>query len=166
MTSEHLTQTPQRCPAVHSTHPEMYGAPSETQFEALCMYIDLLEKFEDSTAGRRCSSLLECGNYRLRKMFDDVYAAINDALPGMDEGVNYTASQLCGADFWSGLHRNDRSAAGICLAFMVKHSMVPLTMHRTRSGKGKKKYHLTPKRTPIARSVAVAPRPASNIFNL
>jgi hypothetical protein len=166
MTSEHLTQTPQRCPAVLSTHSETHGASSETQFQTAFMYSEFFERFEDSPAGRRCASLLECGNYSSRKMLDAVYAAINDALPGMDEGVNYTASQLCGADFWSGLYRNDRSAAGICLAFMVKHSMVPLTMHRTRSGKGKKKYHLTPKRTPIARSVAVAPRPASNIFNL
>jgi hypothetical protein len=166
MNSERLTQTPQGCPAVLSTHPETHGASSETQSETAFMYSDLFEKFEDSTAGSRCASLLEYGNYRIRKMFDHVYAAINYAQSGMDDGVNYTASQMCGGDFWSGLHKNDKSAAGMCLAFMVNNFMVPLTMHRTRSGRGTKKYHLTPKRTQIPSAVAMAPRPASTIFNL
>jgi hypothetical protein len=139
---------------------------SETYFVNTDMYLDLFEMFEDSPAGRSCASLLERGIHKPRQMFDDVYAAVTNALPGMDDCVNYTAAQICGSDVWAGLHRNEKSAAGMCLAFMVKHSMVPLTMHRTRSGKGKRKYHLTPKRTQIAIAVAMAPRPASNIFNL
>jgi hypothetical protein len=130
------------------------------------MYSDLFEEFENSWSGRRCATLLEHGIHKPRQMFDDVYAAVTNALPRMVDRVNYTASQLCGPEFWAGLHKNDKSAAGMCLAFMVRESMIQLTMHRTPSGGGKRKYHRTPKRSQNASAVAMVPRPASNMFNL
>ena len=63
-------------------------------------------------------------------------------LPTLDPARKHSSRDLCGSDTWSALKPRQYICAGMCIAFLVTHGVLPLHMHITRSGKGSKTYWL------------------------
>ena len=75
-------------------------------------------------------------------MWDTVHSEVAWALPHLMEGGKYTTEQLCGPDMWAPWFTVEHRIAGMCVAYLVKVGAIPLVLHLTRSGKGKKRYCL------------------------
>ncbi len=43
------------------------------------------------------------------------------------EGASYELSDICGTEFWSKLNRGEVIKAGMCMAWMVRKEILPLT---------------------------------------
>lgn len=113
------------------------------------MKVEIFEAFAETGSGRRAATLLANRMITPRQMFDAVHVAVVYALPNLIGGSLYTTEQLCGTALWATWRVADRRVVGMCLAYQVKVSAVPLVLHRTMSGKGKKRYCLTPVKTPV-----------------
>jgi len=100
-----------------------------------------LVAFFRSWRGKRCRSLI--GNRATVRWARTVYAHVVPATAKLDPKRKVTAGDLFGADDWNGLRRAYQVCAGIFIAFVVSSTdLLPLRMHKTRSGKGTKKYWL------------------------
>lgn len=108
------------------------------------MNSSIFETFKKTPAGRRATTLLRASSLASAQLFNAVHAAVVEHLPYLDDGRRYTTEELCGPELWSTWFTAERRVAGMCLAHLVKVDSVPLTLHYTRSGKGKKRYHLSP----------------------
>ena len=104
------------------------------------------EIFMKSSSGHRAAALLRASNIRPAQLYDAVHAAVVEHLPYLDDCRRYTTEELCGSELWSQWHIAAVRVAGMCLAHLVKVGSVPLALHYTRSGKGKKRYYLRPER--------------------
>lgn len=68
------------------------------------------------------------GGYPVSKFFfDSIRRQVEEVLPALARGENYTTKILCGKDFWSQLGNGERILAGRCLADMVVRNILPLT---------------------------------------
>jgi len=102
------------------------------------MTIDF-EYFASTASGRRATSLL--GNKRaVEDLYERTFGAVAESAPHVGLGKLRTTEQLCGGSIWINLRTAERCVAGMCLAFQVSLDALPLAMHRTPSGKGKKRY--------------------------
>lgn len=99
------------------------------------------EAFSKTSAGR-CSATLAKRFSTLppNQLWNAVYSAATMLVPQLMEGSKNTTEQLCGPDIWLPWLTVERRIAGMCMAYMVKVRVVPLTLHLTPSGKGKKRY--------------------------
>ena len=109
------------------------------------------EAFSKTSAGR-CSATLAKRFSTLppKQLWNAVYSAAAMPVPQLKEGSKYTTEQLCSLDIWSPLLTVERRIAGMCLAYMVKVGAVPLRLHLTPSGKGKKRYFLPTMKVSVA----------------
>lgn len=108
------------------------------------MSSSIFETFEKTSAGRRAATLLRDSIVTPAQFYDAVHVAVVEHLPYLDDGRRYTTEEQCGPELWSAWFTGERRVAGMCLAHLVKVGSVPLTLHYTRSGKGKKRYYLSP----------------------
>ena len=109
------------------------------------MTTQIYDSFSKTSAGRRSAGLLRKHSViPLKQLCDAVHTEVVWTLPHLSKGGKYTAEELCGPDMWLAWFTGERRVAGMCLAHLVKVGSVPLTLHYTRSGKGKKRYFLSP----------------------
>lgn len=102
------------------------------------MTIDF-EYFVSTASGRRATSLL--GNKSaVADLYERTFGAVAESAPHVGLGKLRTTEQLCGRGMWINLWTAERRVAGMCLAFQVSLDALPLAVHRTPSGKGKKRY--------------------------
>lgn len=59
-------------------------------------------------------------------------------------GKKYLARELWGDLGWSGWSRGRKVCAGICLSYLVERQAISLRWHRTRSGRGPRRYTRLP----------------------
>ena len=48
-------------------------------------------------------------------------------IPGLEVGVSYELSEICGTEFWKELGRGEVLKAGLYMSYMVCEEMLPLT---------------------------------------
>jgi hypothetical protein len=58
--------------------------------------------------------------------YEAILLQVDEVLPALECGVNYTAKMLCGETFWASI-KGDCTLAGRCLADMVAQEKLPLT---------------------------------------
>ena len=102
--------------------------------------------------GQRCSATL--GEGPALQLLRDVFEHISANLGGLTPTRKHAARQLYGTEAWAAFQRPRlRNCAGMCLAFLVTARLLPLQLHKTRSGKGSRHYWLRPQRDPSATAV-------------
>jgi len=99
------------------------------------------DAFHSSARGRRCRAML--GDRSADRMLRHVYAWCSRNLPALDPARKHLSRELCGSVTWSVLKPKEYICAGMCIAFLATHGVLPLRMHKTRSGKGPKAYWIT-----------------------
>jgi hypothetical protein len=119
----------------------------------------IFEPFSKTSSGRRAATLMATHTNTTAQLFKAVRTDVAAALPGLIEGKKYSTEKLCSLDTWSPLYKAERRVAGMILAYLVKVGAIPLTLHRTRKGKGTKRYRL-----PFVQ-VGVAPLPTCLAVN-
>ena len=103
------------------------------------LHENVFNAFMSSSRGYRCRTTL--GDKIAQQLLQWVYAACIGNLPSLSNSCMHLARDVCGIDNWKTLPSvSTRSCAGICLAFLVTRESLPLRMHKTRSGKGPRKY--------------------------
>lgn len=102
----------------------------------------LYASFLDSAGGHRATTLLANSKISVKAIFDDVLLIVRSAIPCMTDKGKYTTEQLCDPDYWQYWNVAQGRVAGMCLAFLVRRKAIGLELHRTPSGKGKKRYRL------------------------
>ena len=102
----------------------------------------LLSDFNETAAGRRAEGLLAKHSFKTDFLFTGVHFKVNEALQSMVADRLYTSEQFCGEEMWSQLYPAEKRVVGMCVAYLVSTGAVGLTLHRTPSGKGKKRYRL------------------------
>lgn len=112
------------------------------------MKIEIFEAFAETGSGRRAATLLARHKTTPRQLFDALHVAVVAALPNLTDGSLYTTQQLCGPALWANWSIAERRVVGMCLAYQVKVFAVALVLHRTPSGKGKKRYCLADVKKP------------------
>ena len=117
-----------------------FACPSLTY--GITMNSNLFESFLDSGAGRRATTLMLKHKHSVQEIFDEVLREAVLAIPYLIVGGKYTTAQLSNPVTWSSWFTAERRVAGMCLAFFVREGVVGLVQHRTRSGKGTKRYCL------------------------
>ena len=70
--------------------------------------------------------LLNDGTSVSLDFYEAILFQVEEVLPALEYGVNYTAKMLCGETFWTSI-KGDCSLAGRCLADMVAQEKLPLT---------------------------------------
>lgn len=60
-----------------------------------------------------------------------------------DDSKSFTARQLCGECFWSGLSREEKRLVGSCISHLVNHGQLPLVRTNPHCN-GSNKYRITP----------------------
>lgn len=58
--------------------------------------------------------------------YNSIKTTIEEIVPALISGIEYTAEMLCGPDFWQSLNRGEPSLAGRCVMDMVDNSTLPL----------------------------------------
>ena len=106
------------------------------------MKTTIFEPFSKTSSGRRAATLLTNHAHTPAQLFNAVRREVTAALPRLIEDKNYTTEELCSPDTWSPLSIAEKRVAGMCMAYLVKVGAIRLSVHRTRSGKGKKRYCL------------------------
>ena len=123
---------------------------------------NLFESFLCTAAGRRATTLMWTHKRPMQEIFDSVLQEVNFAIPFLMVGAKYTTAQLCNPTTWQTWPTAEHRVAGMCLAFFVRERVIGLVLHRTRSGKGTKRYCLP---SPQAVSAKVLSRTTS-LFTL
>ena len=106
------------------------------------MKTSIFDQFSKTSSGRRAATLMATHTKTTAQLFNAVQTDLAAALPRLIAGKKYTAKQLCSPATWSPVRIAENRVAGMILAYLVKVGAVPLTLHRTRSGKGTKRYRL------------------------
>ena len=88
------------------------------------------------------------GDERAQQLLHDVHRACVATLPTLSRTRKHPSRDLCGAALWETLSQGGWSCAGMCIAFMERNQHLPLTLHRTRRGKGSRTYWITGPRRP------------------
>lgn len=88
--------------------------------------------------GKRCVTSL--GNPVSVAMLELVYICVTSEIPFLDATKKHLARALCHLDIWKSLSKSEQHCAGMCIAFLADAGVLPLRMHRTKSGKGPKFY--------------------------
>lgn len=102
---------------------------------------NLIDPFLKTDSGKRATTLLTNRGLDVRSVFFMVYAQVTEVLPYLDDGRNYKIRDFFGDDNrWTRMTAGSHSAAGMCLAYMVRTNAAALVLHNTPSGKGPKKY--------------------------
>lgn len=96
--------------------------------------------FLDTGRGKRCVTTL--GNAVSLAMLELVYICVSNEIPFLDTAKKHLARALCHMDIWKALSKAEKHCAGMCIAFLADAGVLPLRMHRTKSGKGPKFYWL------------------------
>ena len=99
---------------------------------------DVLQDFLHSYRFARCVSFLE--ERELIPMLVEVLRAASAAALALQCDKAYLARDLCSALGWQGWPKRRQVCAGICLSYLVERQAVPLQLHRTRSGRGPRRY--------------------------
>lgn len=113
----------------------------------------VLHAFFKTWRGRRFRSLVHEGQGVL--LVRQVFARAQASCNGLDPARKHAAGELYGMADWDTLPQGMRVCAGICLAYLVDNGQLPLKVHWTPSGKGKRHYWLSP------RSPSSVPAPAA-----
>lgn len=113
------------------------------------------ENFACTSAGCRAATLLLDHKVKPEQIFATVLAEITQILPHLEDGRRYTTELLCHPDIWATWFTAERRVAGMCVAYLVRKSMVKLFRHRTPSGKGAAKYRTTPPPEPVGRPIRI-----------
>lgn len=101
----------------------------------------LYERFIASASGRRATALLARHHESLRDMFEVVFQFVAATIPTLEPERRYTAKEICGQALWGEWpFSGQKYAAGMSLYFLVKAGALNLVHHKTKSGKGPKKY--------------------------
>jgi len=59
-------------------------------------------------------------------LYNAIRLQVEEIIPAMERGVEYTLEMLCGDAFWQTLTDGERRMAGRCLAHMVANKRLPL----------------------------------------
>ena len=113
------------------------------------------DNFACSSAGRRAATLLLDHKVKPEQIFSTVLAEITQILPYLEDDGRYLTENLCDPDIWAAWFTAEKRVAGMCVAYLVRKSVVQLFRHRTPSGKGKAKYRTTPPPEPVARPIKI-----------
>lgn len=111
----------------------------------------IFQTFSKTSAGRCAATLSK--NYNTiapKQVWDAVHSEAVMALLHLKEGGKYTTEQICGPGIWSPWFTVERRVAGMCLAYLIKVGAIPLVLHLTPSGKGKKRYCLPSTKAGVA----------------
>jgi hypothetical protein len=101
--------------------------------------------FAETPGGLRAASLLRTHKINPRALLAVIESEVLDAAPHLFHGALYSTEDLCGPELWDRLHYDGaKRAAGMCMAYLVECRAVPLMLHITASGKGPKRYKLSP----------------------
>lgn len=106
----------------------------------LFMIIRHFESFAKTSAGCRANTLLGTHLVKPKDIFAAVIANVTELLPYLEDGCKYTTEMLCGPDTWAAWTAGEHRVAGMCLAYLVRHRVVALVRHKTRSGRGSARY--------------------------
>lgn len=98
------------------------------------------QKFFKSAQGKRCCSML--GDEAARKLLFDVQAWTGIFGLKLAPDRKHLTRELCGLMNWASLSTAAKTCAGMCMAHLVIQQLLPLYMHRTRSGRGSRSYWL------------------------
>lgn len=105
----------------------------------------LMERFKETSGGQRAIGLLGRHKIALKDMMAAVLSEVNERVPVLFHGALYSTEQLCGEELWEAVrYVGPRRAAGMILVFIVETGVVPLDIHQTKSGKGPKRFVLSP----------------------
>jgi hypothetical protein len=96
--------------------------------------------FLGTARGKRCVTTL--GKPISVAMLELVYTCVSQEIPFLDATKKHLARELCHLDVWNVLSKSETHFAGMCIAFLAEAELLPLRMHRTKSGKGPKFYWL------------------------
>ena len=100
----------------------------------------VLGGFLRSPGGQRCCAML--GDERAQGLLLQVHKVCTATMPVLNRSTKHLSRDLCGAAFWASLPLRMQICAGICISFMARAEHLPLRLHRTRRGRGSKKYLL------------------------
>jgi len=70
--------------------------------------------------------VLNSGHTAPKEFYDEIKALIEEVLPALIQGMEYTAEDLCGNYFWKNLKKSDPALAGRCVMDMVLKNIFPL----------------------------------------
>ena len=98
------------------------------------------EDFARTTSGRCAETLLADHTVKPEQIYQTMSAELEFGMPSLVEGGKYTTAMLCDPAIWTPWKTAEHRVAGMCVAFMVRKSLVHLQLHTTRSGKGTKRY--------------------------
>jgi hypothetical protein len=106
-----------------------------------CLPDAALRTFLATPRGAQCAGWLDAAS--AMQLLQSVYVACSENLRSAHAGQKYLARELCGDPFWSARRRREQICAGICLVYLVDEiQALPLRLHKTKSGKGSKRYWL------------------------
>jgi len=81
-----------------------------------------------------------------QEMVELVYGQARTALPTLEQGVRYTACQICDEALWAALKDDEPQLLGRCLRHLVRLGKLPLQVAMKRNGRpyrgGKLQYQL------------------------
>ena len=100
-----------------------------------------VDSFLTSAQGQRCRSTL--GEARARWLVRAVQERARINIPTQSPSRRHLTRELFGEADWAELPPGaTRNCAGMCMAYLVIHKLLPLRTHRTRSGRGSRSYWL------------------------
>lgn len=106
----------------------------------------LIYRFKETAGGLRAAGLVEKHKLSLEEMLLAVLSEVQERVPFLYHGALYSTEQLCGEELWAAFrHVGPRRAAGMIVVFLAECGVVPLVIHLTRSGKGPKRFVLSPR---------------------
>lgn len=100
----------------------------------------VIREFMTSSRGTCCR--IHLGDDDAMELLKTVYSWAKRNLPSLNPSRMHLGRDVCGLHNWNTMKGKGsrRNYAGMCLAFLVDAEALPLRMHRTKSGKGPKKY--------------------------
>jgi len=105
----------------------------------------LVDRFKDTPGGTRAEGLLGRHKIVVKDLMSAVFSEVNERVPVLCHDALYSTEQLCGEELWDVIrHVGLRRAAGMMIVFLVETGVVPLDVHLTKSGKGPKRFVLSP----------------------
>lgn len=99
--------------------------------------------FTQSSRFNRVRGLLTKTHLTPQQAFTMVVNALDQAIGGMEPGVEYKTEDLIEPSLWAGLGDAISRSLGICLSYLVANDLIPL-VYANRPGSTNKLYMLKP----------------------
>lgn len=88
----------------------------------------VLQRIKGLQFGTNVGALIKPRQCSVEVFIEEVYLAVEEALPALQPQEPYTTELLIGPDLWATYSKGVRRAAGICLAKLVEGECLPLAV--------------------------------------